>query len=182
MILSEKCWNHSRAPREQTVVVSRRAFQHVQLGAQLLLQPVRAGVCSPALLVAGRSSRDLRAAPAAAFQATGQGVHITQSLAQPGFLIIPIPFKPSHLSLHAVFYTFETLVWARHWTAPQSLPKLGSEHQCESVQESSWPQCSPAHLHQLRVWTTWEYSGLGFRTEEWGHGDLDLQGLWFQWT
>lgn len=98
------------------MVVSRRVFQHMQLGAQLLLQPVKAGVPSPALLVAaaaGCSSRICSAAPAAASQAVGQGVHITQLLAQPGFQIIPIPFKPSHLSLPAVFYPFETLTWAR---------------------------------------------------------------------
>lgn len=58
----------------------------------------------------------------ATFQGMGQGVHIMQLLAQPGFLIIPIPFEQSHLSLHAVFYIFEALIWARQWLPMQTTP------------------------------------------------------------
>lgn len=88
----------------------------------------------------------------AVFQGTGQGVHLTQLLAQPGFLIIPIPFKSSHLHLHAVFYGFEALKWvATHVNNPTvSLAEVGSEWHCDSVW-SSCLQWNIASLHQLRV-------------------------------
>lgn len=89
----------------------------------------------------------------------------------------PIQAISSQLAC-SILYIWSTDMGLTVTSSSVALPVLGSGHQCQSGS----PADLGAHLHQLRVWSTWEYSGLGFRTQEWGHGGLDLQGLCFQWT
>lgn len=105
---------------ERAVAVSRGVLQRTQLGPQLLLQPAGAA-CSqhrsahrPAGLLAERGTeRGGRCC------VSGHGTRRAHhAIACPAWLPDnPSPFKQSHLNLHAVFYIFEALAWAKQWPA-----------------------------------------------------------------